>query len=155
MCKERAAWRIGRRGACLIVLSLIFGLYGYAILRDARHIDLDATRSTLTLMSNILPARVWGAIWVGSAVIAFVQSFIPRTHSAAGARGAFASLTFISTVWGAGTIAADVLYGGLAVRPLLIGGVWLSVSLLTIIISGWQEDPRQSRRTQGEREDDS
>lgn len=144
--RERAAWRIGRRGACLIVLSAVFGLYGSVILGDARHIDLESTRSTLALMSNILPARAWGMVWITAAVIAFAQSLIPRTHTANGARSAFASLTFVSGVWGAGTIAADILYGGLAVRPLLIGSVWLSVSALTIIIAGWQEDPRRYRR---------
>lgn len=134
---HRIAWAIGRRGAVLLVLAIVFGLYGTLLLiRDAA---IEPPR-TIAVLLAIAPMRVWGVAWVGAAFLALVQALLGRLRVAA---WAFASLTFMSGIWAAGYLAGWVIMEPPRdPRGWLLGVLWLCVFALSIILSGWREAPR-------------
>lgn len=138
---SRAALSIGRRGACLLIFSVVFCIYGVMLLiQDA---NTDAPSRTTAVIRTIAPFRVWGWVWIGVAGMSAVQAF-GRLRAG---RTAFAALTFISGVWAAGHISGwVVMEPPRDPRGWLLGVLWIAVFSLTLVLSGWKEDPRQFRR---------
>lgn len=141
---EKLMRRIGRRGASLLILSVVFLLYGLNILLASPLPEDEVIYGQYVILDAIAPLVVWGGAWVGCSLLAALQAF----SRSADARGAFVSLTFITSVWGIAMLlsyAADV--GARDPRILVNGLMWVGVAGLTIVVAGWKEDPRRYRRS--------
>lgn len=139
---NRMAWVVGRRGASLLVLGAVFGIYGVLLLLHAAENGVEVPR-TMAVIAAIAPLGTWGWAWIVAAALSAIQALLPTKDS----RLSFSLLSFLSAVWAAGYIAGwVVMEPPRDIRGWLSGGLWVSVLLLTLILSGWKEDPRRYRR---------
>lgn len=139
---HKAAWVIGRRGASLLVLSAVFGIYGTMMLLWSQAPDIDIPR-TMRVIVAIAPIHIWGWAWVIVALLSAIQALLPSRSG----RMAFTLLSFLSGIWASGYIAGwIVMEPPRDVRGWLSGLLWICILLLTLILAGWKEDPRRYRR---------
>lgn len=134
--------RVGRRGLCLLVFSLVFIMYGLGFLFDPGTQDRMLNGPYFVLARSVSP-MFWGACWVIAALVALPASFSnkpPHINQLA-----FALLTFMTTVWSAATFAGWIIDGRIT-SYWTLGFLWGAVALLTILLAGWPEDPRHRRR---------
>lgn len=132
--------RIGRRGACLLLLGGIVLLLGLALLaRPPQNTD------SYILLAKIMPLKVWGYVDVGIGLSMFLGSGYKRIETYA-----FGMSSCLFSLWGTGFLAqlfvghtiADINTGGL-VRSALI---YYGIAVLLQIISGWPEVPSNIER---------
>lgn len=123
--------RIGRRGAFLLVLSVVDALLGWSLLAVP-----PVVYDQLTLLRHI-PQVALGALWMAGAAIAFAYAFVKRSDQDVWGFVAsyapplvFGGIYFLSW-WPIGQLPA-----GTAVRSAV---VYWGYSLLVLIAAGWPE----------------
>lgn len=117
-------YRIGRRGSYLIFLGLLDLLYGYSIIVQAGPL--------FTQVDLYLPDKVWGCIWIGVAIVLFINA--PARLDRIG----YVAATVIKFVWG--TLMAWAWF----VQPndprgWVAAVIWFAFGILTAIVANWPE----------------
>jgi hypothetical protein len=119
--------RVGRRGCFLAFLALLAVLYGYSFFAYTSELRLDL----------LLPARVWGVLWLAVGVVCATGIFTRRD------RLQFTTATGMQAGWGA-------LWCHLWLVQHVTGAwvsavVWIAFAVLTIVVAGWPEQPPPPR----------
>lgn len=132
-------WRIGRRGAALLIVAVIQIIIGSAI--------FEAPPETMQLLSliNFLPPEVWGVVWMGAGVAAIPCAFMPTGFD----RYGFAVLVPAPLWWAASVVAAGM--GGWPLGmlgTLRLAAFYGGYGLLVVVTSGMMGF-RDSRRRGG------
>lgn len=131
---RRLGRALGRRGAFLLSIGMVWGLIGYGQL-----VSPQPDQRGLKLLLNRVPLEVWGWLWITAGVVAILSAFLRQGSD----RFGFAALSLMVTpwivsylvAWGQGTFPrgwiASALYGGLAIGIM--------------VVAGWSEPPRPKR----------
>ena len=136
------ALRLGRRGAVLQGLGVIFLIQGYAISKLCYGPPCLSGLEPLESLKLFLSLRQWALIWATVGAIGFLASLVTS-------RGlqslAFGFMPAVSAMWGVGVLLG--YHGaGLTYRGITSGGTWASVAILIFIISGWKEESYLQRK---------
>ncbi len=131
---RRLKRRLGRRGATLTPLGIVWILYGYSMIAQ----PLAAQRG-LPLLLQRVSLDVWGWAWIVSGVVALVYAWAPPGRDAAG----FVSLVLIVVPWTTGYLASWLL--GDYPRGWVAAAVWTGLSVPILVALGWPEPARQKR----------
>lgn len=133
----RFRWRIGRRGAFLVLMgtAYIFLGYGYG------YIDVpDATVSQLGLPLMIAEAvgindglRFWGTLWILAGVASVFNAWWPPGRDAFG----FMALEGFALMWATLNIVGDVLLD--AQRGWVVGVIFAAWAASVLIVSGMSD----------------
>lgn len=124
--------RVGRRGAVLTLLGLVYALIGVSYVTD----PLTASQQQiLHLATQIAPIAFWGSCYIVIGLLAVLAAYWPPGRDWWG----FGALMLLSVAW-TGTYVAAVFN---AVDGAFIG-VLRQVVVITLlaIISGWREPRR-------------
>ena len=121
--------RLGRRGAALLVCSLISILLGLGSVVTPTGRPLSPVYVVIT---GLAPMKVWGIIWILAGAVAGVQAF-SRTVAAA----AWLSVITIAAVWTAGLFAGWLVSGW--PRGWIGGVIFGAYTALLVICAGWRE----------------
>ncbi len=125
--------RLGRRGAVLALLGVIYLLVGVAHLTTPAS---DYQQNVLRVLVNVAPLSVWGVAWVTLGLMAVVAAFLRQRHPRLDTLG-YTSLAGLATLWAAGYGATAIAFG--VSRSLLGLAVWGALAGTLFIIAGWPE----------------
>ncbi len=121
--------RIGRRGACLAMLSLLVSSVGWGTLTDP-----PLNYGDLPILNAADPA-IWGVVQIILGLIGFVYVF---ADSPATDRYGFQAILLAPSIWGSAWLLSVVVgnYDGSIVIGLRQATLWLGYALLILIVSG-------------------
>lgn len=122
-----ALHQVGRRGAFLLFLAILDGVYGLALLRQVPP-PAHGTGSDL-----LLSPQAWAAIWIGTGIVCAACSVVRRD------RVAFTLAAALKTAW-AGVATWQWATGRLP-TGWLSGVVWLAFAAVVLIVASWPEVP--------------
>lgn len=134
---RRLRWltdRIGRRGAVLLILGIVWIVYGYTIGTVPHAVG------ALGILDKI-PTAVWAAMWIGCGAVAAGHCGVTRAHDGRG----FTLLAIPPAVWAFGLWWAEVTYlAGVGGTPYSWAAaiIWTGLAALVVIVAGWVEPPR-------------
>ena len=125
---KKMQWRLGRRGAFLASMGLLYMFLGYSY----GFTDIPAfTYTQLAMPLMIIPSlHVWGALWMATGIAALINAWWPPGRDG----GGFIALEALSTVWGILN-----LFGGIfldAPRALSLAWIFVVFSISILIVSG-------------------
>lgn len=130
---KRLVFRIGRRGAFLLFLSMVELTYAVSLL-----FPTDDSRQTVTFryIVEVLPPWVWAVLWGGSGIVCLVFAF--RKWDAPGYMAAMFLMTFWALIFLLGWMFAGVE------RGYLSAAIWGAFGAVTWLIGGWPEPAREA-----------
>lgn len=120
-----AVHRLGRRGAFLIFLAVLDGVYAYGLLIQA---PAPASHPSADLL---LPVQAWAGLWAATGLACAASSAIRRD------RVAYTLAATLKAAW-AGT-ATWQWASGLLPNGWLSGVVWLAFAATVLVIASWPE----------------
>jgi hypothetical protein len=123
--------RIGRRGASLLFLALLDGVYALSLLAapaEAR------SQPSFAFLVGLLPLPVWAGIWGVVGLVCLVQAFARFDTFA------FAAASLLKVVWGTVYVLGWAL--GDIPRGWVASVIWYGFAIWLAIISGWREPPK-------------
>lgn len=124
----RLARRVGRRGAFLLFLGFVDGVYGWSLAAptvEARH------TATLAYIAQVGPLWAWSALWCVVGAACFVGAFLRSD------RIAYAAATFLKVLFGVTLLGAQVF--GHVDRAYVGAAVWLVFAAVVYLVSTWPE----------------
>lgn len=139
----RLRYRIGRRGAALLVFAFVDVIIGWSLIdpsTQAQTAALPVYRATV----EVAPLSVWGWTWIAVAAVC-VAGAVARSDWFA-----FAAAIGIKLVWAGCFIASWLVFG--APRGWLGAATWGVVAALVYLISGWPEPLRLLHPVRGGKE---
>jgi hypothetical protein len=125
---------VGRRGACLIFLAIIFLAIGqgYLLHPDSlSRVSLDNLHYALV----IAPVPLWGALWIICGCVDMLAAFWKKFEPIA-----FGASALFSLVWGLSYLASTI--GGYGERAYVGAVTYCAVAAFIQILSGWPEAKR-------------
>lgn len=128
---------VGRRGAYLLLKSLMYVGHGAAFLLAP---STPVMRSSLSVALTIAPLKAWGVLWLAAGLVAAWSAFArgPRED-----RWGFYALITMATTWAAFYLAAAITGTGTGFARGAIGAMlYLSLAGVILIVSGWPEPAR-------------
>jgi hypothetical protein len=124
-------YRIGRRGAILLILSVIDIAYGLSLIGPASEtLGLAAT----IWREHYAPLWVWGVGWLVIAAILIVSAFLRND------RFGYAAAIGWKIAWSLTSLASWIV-GGVE-RGWVSSIVWAVVAGMIVVIAGWPEPTR-------------
>lgn len=128
------ALHIGRRGAFLLFLSMIFLVGGFNFLdRNASQLE------NIYPLLKAIPVEVWGWGWLVTGAVCAVGALLEGVEWAS-----FALASFLMLSWSANYIWA--WSGHTIPRPWTGLVIYGSFSLMITLVSGWRENKRGVRK---------
>jgi hypothetical protein len=124
--------RVGHRGAFLAFLSLLDFLYGYSILADT---------GPLASYHLILPAIVWGWVWVAMGFVLLSGVFIRHDRFQFGASATF------KAAWVAAFVNVWITQNYPRIWVSIV--IWAALAALVVVVSSWPESRRHRSRNSG------
>jgi hypothetical protein len=125
----RSRIRLGRRGAMLAVISVMYAGFAFSIY------PTDPSRvARYSVLAQIMPLQAWQVVWWMAAAVAL--SRVGSRNDAV----AFVVLETLAAVWAGGQLVTLVLYR--APGAGVFAGIWMGVLLVLRIVDGWVEIPR-------------
>jgi hypothetical protein len=122
------ALRIGRRGAILLILSVVDIAYGASLIGPSA----DSLGSAAVVWrEHFAPLWVWGGVWLVVAAILIVSAFL--RNDAIG----YLTATVLKISWSL-TSFASWMFGGVD-RGWVSSIIWLVVAAMVWVIAGWPE----------------
>lgn len=122
---------IGRRGASLLFLALIWFTIGLSLLSPLTPVQ----RAALSVLFRFPFSQYgWAWLWMATGLLSLVGAFAKRLELAA-----FAASAFLILCWALGYLAAWLL--GQAPRGWLGFAVYGGFSFFIFLIAGWPEPP--------------
>jgi hypothetical protein len=121
--------RVGRRGAMLAVISVMYAGFAFSIYP----VD-PAKTARYSVLAQIMPLQAWQVVWWIVAAVA-----LSRVLSRNDALG-FVVLETLAAVWAGGQLAALLVYK--APGAAVFTGIWAGVLVILRIVDGWVELPR-------------
>jgi hypothetical protein len=129
--------KVGRRGATLLFLGSLDGIYSFSLLNPPH----DPTANpTLAFLATIAPLWAWAILWGAVGLICLIGAFSTRD------RFAFAAAIGIKVLFG--LTFALAAFAGLE-RAYVSAAVWLAFAAFIAVIAGWPEDIRTAPRPPG------
>ena len=122
------ASRAGRRGAFLLFLAVLDGLYGYSLL---------VTPSPQRAQDFLLPWEAWAGIWLGTGAVCLSGVFARRD------KAQFTAAVTLKLAWG--LLYAQLWLAGAVPRAWVAALVWLAFAAAVFLVSGWPEPVRITR----------
>jgi hypothetical protein len=127
----RLVQQVGRRGAFLLFLALLDGVYAYSLFYPTASSRQSPTSEFLI---SIAPLWVWGLPWAAVGLVCGIFAFVKFDWPG------FAAAIFIKVLWSVmfltGWIFVDVE------RGYLSSAIWGAFGLLVALVAGWREtDP--------------
>lgn len=140
--RKRIQWRLGRRGAYLVVMGVLYFLlaYGYAFLPLPTYV-LDQlampilVANFLSVDSPVHALQFWAALWAGSGVLAIITAWWPPGRDSWG----FVALWAFSAVWSVLNLWGGLVLG--APRATVVGLIFAIYALTVAIVSGMPDPP--------------
>lgn len=120
--------RIGHRGAILLALAFIDGIYGAALLN---HPPAARTQPVYVWIAGLAPLPVWGGLWLAVAVVCAVFAFMERDAPA------FTAAMALKVVWG--TLAGAGWVLGEVPRGYVSMAIWYFAAFIVGITASWPE----------------
>lgn len=120
--------RIGRRGAILLSLAFIDGIYGVGLLNrppEAR------AQPVYVWISGLAPLPVWGSLWLAVAVTCAAMAFVAYDVAA------FTAAMALKVVWG--TLAGAGWVLGEVPRGYVSTAIWYFAAFIVGITASWPE----------------
>jgi len=135
---KRAPTHLGRRGAVLLILGVIWFFIGISTITD----PYAGGSHTLGLFHQALPSWLRGTLWIGTALLAMSSAW-----RVAGRRDdwGYMGLILMPIVWAMSYLWAwlSYLFVGKGDPAGWLGFVvWGTVTILVYTISGWPETPK-------------
>lgn len=126
--------RIGRRGAFLGLVGVMWSLYGYGLMRA----PLTDSRG-LTLLIRLCPLPRWGLVWLIAGGVAVVAALSTRRRWD---EIGYVAVLVPPMLWGLAYLTA---WWPMQVYPRgwATAAVWGMVSTAVMIVAGWPEPPRR------------
>lgn len=126
---------IGRRGAYLLVKSVMFAVHGILFITLPLTSSL---RSTLTLPLAIAPLPFWGCVWFTAGLVAGFSAFQP---SPAKDRWGFLVLITVASFWAVSYTWSAIagFNAGAFGRGLIGAALYASLAGVIVVVSGWNE----------------
>lgn len=134
--------QLGRRGAVLSSLGLVWVCYGYAQISAPQ-----PNQSGLRLLL-FMPLWAWGMVWIVSGSLAFAAAWMPGRRDWWG----YPALAVVVLPW---TLAYMASWWPLHDNPRgWIGAlIWTALVVPVLVVAGWDEPPR--KRVEGWRDYES
>ena len=127
---RRLTWRIGRRGAVLILFGIVYVFLGIGYMGPLP----ETTTDQLVLALNWgMPIQFWGACWLGVGILGLINAFYPPGKDSYG----FITMGLMAYLWSAFLIVGWVQYQ--PPRALILGFLMASFGAALTIIAGWAE----------------
>lgn len=126
--------RIGRRGASLLTLGVIWGLFGLSM------ISAPAAPAGVSLY-ELIPQQVFAVLWIASSLVAIVSAgFTTPGHDAWGFIALIVPLLIRVASFTWAWVMFLVGHGG-SERGWITAVVWSALIGLIVVIAGWAEPP--------------
>ncbi len=122
--------RVGRRGTFLIFISVLDAVYAISLFNPAPEV---ARSTSVRWVESIAPLWAWGLLWAVIGVICLIHAFKRQD------RIGFGAAVLLKVLWGM-IYLLGWLFAGLN-RGYLSTVIWLSLALLTAVVSTWPEAP--------------
>lgn len=128
---NRAMSRLGRRGSSLLALAMLDIAIAWALFTLD---DYSATvRTSYAGQTSFLPLSVWAVVWLVVGVVDAVQAFVHWDD-----RIAFVLSACVKVAWAAGFLVGWAFFD--LKRAWLSIFLYLTLAVLVLIISGWEEN---------------
>lgn len=134
---EKVKFHLGRRGAVLLLFSLLYMIIGLGYLYASTEQAAMALRAATQITSGEL--EPWGVVWIACSLIGFITAFWPPGKDNWG----FSSLAGHAYLWSSFYFTSWVLYGD-EPRGWIQGCLFLAFGAALTLIAGWPE-PRVER----------
>lgn len=125
---RRMARRVGRRGASLLFLALLHGVYAASLLVAPP--ETKASPPFLFLI-QLLPLAVWATAWGCVGLLCLIQAFMRVDLQA------FTAASLLLVAWGVVHLLGWA-YGQIP-RGYVSAAVWLAFAAFVQVIAGWRE----------------
>jgi hypothetical protein len=129
---QKISFKIGRRGAVLILYAFLYVLLGYGYVGT----DTSQVAPALKVATNLTAGSLapWGVVWILVALIGFVTAFWPPERDNWG----FSTMAGMAYLWGGFFIVSWVFYGE-EPRGWVSGIIFMTFGAALSLIAGWPE----------------
>lgn len=127
--------RVGRRGAYLLIKSVVYLIHGWLYLTESA---TPALRAALRMPLAVAPLRVWAAVWLAAGLVAAISAF---ARSPAADRWGFLALIAVGSFWAVsyGWAAVAGWSAGTFARGLLGFAFYAAIAGVVVVVAGWRE----------------
>jgi len=125
---HRAARRVGRRGAVLILKGIMVLLYGYGLL-----VEPPADIRGIQLLLDLMPLHAWAWTWIAAGLMAIVSAWLPTGRDWLG----FPAIYFVAAPWALGSLASWGLYDN--PRGWVAAAIWGAFCGVAVVAAEWPE----------------
>lgn len=125
---RRAARRVGRRGAVLLLKGGMALLYGYSQL-----VAPPASTASIRLLLLGMPQHGWAWLWIAAGAIALVCSLAREGRDWLG----FAAVYLVASAWACSALASWWLYDN--PRGWISALIWAAYGGVAAIVVAWPE----------------
>jgi uncharacterized membrane protein HdeD (DUF308 family) len=137
--------RIGRRGACLLILGVLHLNLGWTLL------SLPPTTLQALKVFRYVPVAVWGSLWMILGAISLLYAFVRRSKSDG---LGFAAAYLMPSLWGLAYLLSWWPFRDIGIEAAVrAAGIYWCYALLIQIIAGWAEEPSAERVAPDELDD--
>ncbi len=126
----RLVTRVGRRGTFLIFLSVLDAVYAISLFNPAPEV---ARSASVRWVEQMAPLWVWGGLWAVIGGLCLVYAFKRQD------RIGFGAAVLLKVLWGTIYLLGWAFVG--LDRGYLSTVIWLSLAVLTAVVSTWPEAP--------------
>lgn len=127
---RRLGYQVGRRGAILLILSVIDVSYGASLISPPAD---SLTTAAIQWRQHYAPMFVWGVCWLVIGMVLIVSAF--RRADAVG----YSAAIGWKIVWALTTLASWIF--GNVERGWVAAIIWGTFAGMVWVISGWPEPP--------------
>lgn len=125
---RRAARRVGRRGAVLMLKGVMAALYGYSLL-----VQPPVDQRGIRLLLDLMPVQAWGWAWIAAGVLAVGCAWRRQGRDWPG----FPAVLVVVVPWSLGSLASWWLYDN--PRGWASAAIWAAFGGVTAIVAAWPE----------------
>lgn len=144
--RTKIQWRLGRRGAYLVLVGSLFTAlgFGYGVIEvppsGVQQMTMHIKALGLLGISDTQTAlTVWGAAWMLSGLVAVITAWWPPGKDAYG----FVAIWSFSSVWSVLAFLGEVVYD--SPRASLLGVIFGIYAATVLVVSGMTDPPPISR----------
>lgn len=141
---QRFRWRLGHRGAFLVMMGFLYGMlgysYGFGHLPPFTVAQLEGPIRLVESLPGVpqdhtIALHVWGFIWMVTGCVAIITSWWPPGRDDIG----FHALWIFSSVWAVLNFAGQVFLD--APRAAVVGAIFAFYAVTVLIVSGMVDPP--------------
>jgi hypothetical protein len=131
----RLRQRLGRRGAFLGGMGVMWLLYGYGLL-----VEPVVSTASYRLLLHVMPMDAWAVAWIAAGSIALVCAWGRPPFDWPG----FAALYLTAVPWGLSSLMSWQPLGDNP-RGWIGAAIWVALGGAISTVVGWPEPPREER----------